>query len=205
MDSSKPSVTEVFHKIVEFLEGEGVPYVLVGGLAAGLQGKPRYTEDVDLMITLPSSKIYRLAEAAKRAGFHIEPELAETQWRFSGFVRFWVGPPGRQVAADLMACNSEFLKEAAWRAQQVKCMGVELPVATPEDMLLFKMSAWRGKDISDAQTILARHRDHMDIDYVRRWTTWFASRHESFREMPARLDGLLGQAPIPPPVPWPST
>jgi hypothetical protein len=74
-----PTIPETFRRIVSFLETNRTPYVVVGGLAAGLQGEPRTTRDVDLMVTLPSSKVGMIARAARDAGFDIEPDLAETQ------------------------------------------------------------------------------------------------------------------------------
>jgi predicted nucleotidyltransferase len=194
----RPTVPETLRKLVGFLEAQRVPYVLVGGIAAGLQGHPRLTDDVDFMITLPSSKVSRLAEAAAREGFSIEPELAETQWLASGFVRMWFGPPGKQVAADLMACNSDFLREASWRAQQTRCFGVQIPIATPEDMIIFKLAAWREKDVPDARAIFIRHEEKIDRSYLRRWCAWFAAKNPCFQEMPARLEALLAHAPLPP-------
>jgi hypothetical protein len=181
----------VFTKAVKFLEGERVPFVVVGGIAASLQGEPRLTADVDLMITLKSSCVPALAAAAKGAGFDIEPELAETQWLASGFVRLWYGPPGRQVAVDLMACNSEFLREAAWRAQQTRFCGLKVPIATPEDLILFKLSAWRPKDIPDITALAIRHKEKLDVAYLRKWSAWFAEKNPCFREMPSRLEGVL--------------
>lgn len=203
MASRRPSVPEAFRKAAGFLEKERVPFVVVGGLAAGLQGEPRYTDDADFMITLASAEVYRFAERAKSEGFDIEPDLAETQWRGSGFVRLWLGPKGRQTAVDLMACNSDFLREVAWRAHQVRCLGFEVPIATPEDMLLFKVSAWRPKDIPDAVAIVDRHVDGLDVAYLHRWAEWFAGKNACFKEMPARLEALLEAGPLPPPASGP--
>ncbi len=203
MASPKPSVPEAFRKTVEFLENEQVPFVVVGGLAASLQGEPRYTDDADFMITLSTTDVYRFAERAKAEGFDIEPDLAETQWRGSGFVRLWLGPAGRQTAVDLMACNSDFLREVAWRAHQVRCLGCEVPVATPEDMLLLKISAWRPKDIPDAVAIVDRHSDGLDVAYLNRWAEWFVSKNPFFKEMSARLKALLDAGPLPPPASGP--
>ena len=195
---AKPTLAATFRKLVHFLEAEKVPYVLVGGIAAGLQGNPRVTEDVDVMITLPSSKILKLAEAAAKEGFDVTPELAETQWLASGFVRLWFGPPGKQVAADLMACNSEFLREASWRAQPAPCFGLRIPIGTPEDMIIFKLAAWREKDVPDARAIFIRHEDKLDKAYLRRWCAWFAAKNPCFREMPRCLEALLENGPLPP-------
>ena len=57
MASPRPTVPEAFRKGIELLQAEGVPFVLIGGLAASLQGEPRNTEDADFMITLPTSRV----------------------------------------------------------------------------------------------------------------------------------------------------
>ena len=198
------TVPEAFRKAVAFLARERVPHVLVGGLAAGLQGEPRITRNVDFLVTVNSGNIHRLARAAKDDGFDIEIDQAETQWHFSGFVRLWLGPKGRQTAVDPMALNSEFLREAAFRAQQIRFSGVAVAVASAEDMILFKVAAWRTKDIPDAEAIVQRQRDRLDLAYLRKWADWFTSRDPIFRDMPARLEALLEGRPLPPAQPDPA-
>ena len=48
--TTPPPVPEAFREAVLFLEGNRIPFVIVGGIAAGLQGEPRYTRDVEFMI-----------------------------------------------------------------------------------------------------------------------------------------------------------
>jgi hypothetical protein len=198
------TIPEAFRKAVAFLDHQRVPHVLVGGLAAGLQGEPRITRDVDFLVTLKTGNIHRLAREARTEGFDIDSEQAETRWLFSGFVRLWLGPKGRQTAVDLMALNSEFLREASFRAQQSRFCGVAIPVASPEDMILFKAAAWRTKDIPDAEAILDRHRDHLDLPYLRKWAAWFQAKNLIFQEMPERLEALLAGRQLPPARPDPS-
>ena len=192
---------EAFKKGIELLQAEGVPFVLIGGLAASLQGEPRNTEDADFMITLPTPRIQRLAHKAKELGFDIEPDLAETQWFGSGVVRLWLGPSGSQTAVDLMNCNSDFLRQVAWRAQQARCLGHQVPIASPEDMLLFKCCAWRPKDVPDAIAIADRHRERLDASYLRQWASWLAAKNPKvLGEVPRRLEAVLEGLPLPPPV-----
>lgn len=200
MRGDAPTVPDAFRKTVTFLEAERIPFVVVGGLAAGLQGEPRMTRDVDLMITLPSSRVLSLADSAAKTGFSVDRDVVELHWRASGFVRFWYGPPGKQVAVDLMACNSDFLREAAWRAQQTRFCGLQVPVATPEDVILFKVAAWREKDVPDARAVVLRHSERLDRQYLRRWTAWLAGENACFAEVPERLEALLEGRRLPPPV-----
>ena len=201
----RPSVPEAFKKGLELLEAERVPFVVIGGLAASLQGEPRNTEDADFMITLPATKVHRLAQKAKELGFDIEPDLAETQWLGSGVIRLWLGPAGNQTAVDLMNCNSEFLRQAAWRAQPARCLGHQVSIASPEDMLLFKCCAWRPKDIPDAIAIADRHKGRLDASYLRQWANWLAAKNSQvLGDVPRRLEAVLEVLPLPPPIRIPS-
>jgi hypothetical protein len=113
---------------------------------------------------------------AKELGFDIEPDLAETQWLASGVVRLWLGPPGDQTAVDLMSCNSDFLREAAWRAQAARCLGQEVPIAE-------------------------RHEQRLDAAHLRRWAEWLALKNSKvLGEVPRRLEAVMEGLPLPPPV-----
>ncbi len=200
MPSQRPTVREAFKKGVDLLQAERVPFVVIGGLAAGLQGEPRYTEDADFMITLSTTKVFRFAEKAKAQGFDVEPDLAETQWLGCGVLRLWLGPPGEQTAVDLMSCNSAFLREVSWRAQQGRCLGIQVPIASREDMLLFKLCAWRIKDVPDAIAIVRRHEEKLDVPYLHKWASWLSEKSpKQLGDVPRRLQALLEKSPLPPP------
>lgn len=193
-----PTVPEAFRKAVLLLEKERIPFVVVGGIAAGIQGEPRYTMDADFMVLLKTESIHRLAREAKNEGFDVEPDQAESQWAFRGYVRLWLGPPGAQTAVDLMNCSNDFLREVAFRAQQTLFCRLRIPIASPEDMILFKLAAWREKDIPDARAILNRHRDRLDIPYLEKWAAWMGQRNPIFQEVPDRLHALLAGRQLPP-------
>jgi hypothetical protein len=50
-------------RIVEALEGAGIPYMLTGSLVSSLQGEPRATHDVDLVIDISPADVARVTEA----------------------------------------------------------------------------------------------------------------------------------------------
>ena len=39
-------------RIVETLDGAGIPYMLTGSVASSLQGEPRATHDIDLVVDI---------------------------------------------------------------------------------------------------------------------------------------------------------
>ena len=186
-----PTVPETLREAVKFLESEPVPYVLIGGLAAGLQGRPRTTEDVDLMIHVSRARIPGLARAAKQAGFRVEAEDAELQWLASGFFRMWVGDEGDRVAVDLMTSNSDFLREIVWRAQLRRFCGLDVHVASPEDLILLKLMAWREKDLADIRSTIHVAGDRLNREYLERWARWLGEQNDAFVEIPERLTAVV--------------
>jgi predicted nucleotidyltransferase len=199
MPEGGPTVPETFRKLVALLEGEKIPFVLIGGLAASLQGEPRTTRDVDVMVLLHATGLRDLALRAKEAGFDVDIDLAESQWWASGFARFWLGPPDDRVAVDLMDVNNEFLREAHWRAVPIRFCGRKVSVVSPEDLILMKIVAWRDKDILDIRRVEMRHRDRLDVAYLRKWVAWFAAESPRFSDVPGRLEDLLSGRELPPP------
>ena len=59
--------------------------------------------------------------------------------------------------------------EALGRRQPLHVLGVEVPVATPEDLFVFKLIAGRPQDMADAHRIFALHGATFDLERVRRW------------------------------------
>jgi hypothetical protein len=45
--------------------------------------------------------------------------------------------------------------------------GVSLPIAQPEDLVIYKAIAWRPQDQQDVERLLVLHGDRMNLDRVR--------------------------------------
>lgn len=192
-------VPDAFRAIAACLEEMRVPYALIGGIAASLHGQPRYTSDVDLVIALPMHRLQEFARVARARGFAIDPERVRLQWLASGFGRIWYGEEETGIAVDLMSNRSDFLKSVIWRAEATCFAGVRTMLASAEDLILLKAMAWRGVDIGDAEWILIRRGPRIDRDYLRRLAARLAGSSQGLRELPARIDALLGDGPLPPP------
>ena len=60
-------VLEVTLRVVDILEGLGVPYLVGGSVASSLHGIPRSTQDVDLAYLHREAKSVGLGELLERA------------------------------------------------------------------------------------------------------------------------------------------
>lgn len=72
------SLTRTMLDAIEAIEHAAIPYVVVGGLASSLLGRPRMTDDIDLLVRRDDA----LAALQALADAHFETEETNPQWIF---------------------------------------------------------------------------------------------------------------------------
>jgi len=142
-----------------------VPWYLFGARAAILHGVARLTADVDVTVRLPAgTSAEMLATGLERRGFvrrATDPDfMART--RVAPFVHTATSLPLDVVLAG-PGLEDLFLSRAA----HVDVEGVQVPVASAEDIVVMKVLAGRAKDVDDVMAIAAAQERSLDLDYVR--------------------------------------
>ncbi len=138
--------------VSQWLTAEGVPFAIIGGVAASLHGKPRVTKDVDV-VALADERNWDLLlkQAAK---FGVRPRISEAL-EFAKTTRVLLlvhEPTGIEV--DLSFGMLPFEAELVARARQHTVKNVLFPVATPEDIIVMKALALRPRDVADIEGIV---------------------------------------------------
>jgi len=149
-------------RIITVLASHGVAYVLVGALAARLQGFPRLTADADLTPARDRSNLDRLAGALRELGAKVYtngvPEglafdctgatLTRAEiWNLvtdAGRVDLVFRPSGTDGFDDLLAAAVEF-----------EVFGVRLKAASLADIIRSKEAAGRPQDRQDVVVLRA--------------------------------------------------
>lgn len=166
--------------VMRWIAAEQLEATVIGGVAAGLQGKPRLTEDVDLVVVDADAEA--LIVSGKRYGF--EPRFADAL-EFSRRTRVLLMRHRSGVDVDLSLGVLPFERELIERAQTVDAAGLHIDIATPEDLIIMKALARRPQDIADIAGII-EVQGHLDIERIRRWVREFSA----ILEMPEILDDL---------------
>ena len=153
-------VAAVLADAVGALERDEIPYVLVGGLASSLYGRPRTTRDVDLLVRKDDAK--RALEALDTVGF--ETEETNPEWIFKAWrddvtidVIFWL--KGDIYLDDEMLARSRLLD----------LEGVIVNVVPPEDLVVIKAAVHdeqTPRHWHDALGVIADN--ELDWDYLMR-------------------------------------
>lgn len=155
-------------------------------------GRPRITQDIDGIILLGEMSIQEFLGRAKAAGFSTRvPDAAAFTLKSRVFL---LRHEGTRVPIDLSIGFLPFEEDAVRRARMMKAKGFEIPIATPEDLLVLKAIAGRPRDIVDMEGLLAAN-PSIDRIQVRSSTAMFAEMLEA-PEILENLDRLL-EAPRP--------
>ncbi len=71
-----------------------------------------------------------------------------------------------QVDIDLAFSFLPFEREAIDRAKKVNFHGVPICMALPEDLIIFKFTAWRERDRDDIERLLTLYGHQIDTERV---------------------------------------
>jgi len=151
--------------LVEVFDARGIRYALLGGLATILRGRPRFTQDIDVLLDVPQIALPGLLDELSQRGFSLDRDSVikqfvqhhMTAFRY-GVVRIdWLKPVLPLYAHALAAATS-----LPWTPRY------SLQVLTPEGLIVTKMVAFRPQDQEDIRTLIAANRTEIDADLIRR-------------------------------------
>lgn len=149
---------------VDALEGLGLRYAIVGGLAVGAWGVSRSTRDADLYAELPSNRRAELRRALEAAGFHV-PAMDE-ELRTYGVFR---SRTADGIFVDMFDAVGPLGGQLLGRRRQIEVFGKTLWVTAPEELFLLKAFSERARDFEDLVSLASNPRLKLDLGYIKDW------------------------------------
>lgn len=147
----------------------GAEYMLIGGLAVGVWAEPRATKDCDVSVRVGASPVV-IRDALAQAGLEVlRGDLTRAHAKGEAVRLRRIGAADEPIVVDLLFAVTPFEIEALGRRRSLRVLGVDVPVATPEDLFVFKLIAGRPQDLADAHQLFALHGAAFDLERVRRW------------------------------------
>ena len=144
-----PPLVQLFDELRVAMDRVGVPYAMMGGVASMHWGLPHYTHDLDMAVGVSAADVRPLLRALDEDGF-IVPDEVRAGWTdtLAGTRKLVVKKfiDRRVWDIDIFLQDSEFVRTVISRRVMVELDGRPTPVITPEDLVLFKLMAWRDKD-----------------------------------------------------------
>ncbi len=150
--------TNVLREAVDAVSRAGYPFLVLGGLASSLVGRPRWTHDIDFLVRPDDAR--DVLEVFARAGFRTEE--TDPVWLFKAFKD--------DVMVDIifMVMGGIYLDdEMQSRSIEREYDGLRLRIPSPEDQIVIKGIVHReetSRHWFDALAILGRA--ELDWEYL---------------------------------------
>lgn len=171
------SLVDTYKKIINFLNGQGYNYIVIGGIAASAIGEPRLTADVDVDIELSREDVPSFLDKAVKEGFDVLLKKCIASAQQMGVFQISFG----DYHIDFILASTDLETQACQRSRAIQLHGVKAFFPSPEDLILLKIIPGRDKDLLDAKAVATRHKGKLDTQYLETWARKLCDEAEDIR------------------------
>lgn len=170
-------------RLIDALNDAGVPYMLSGSICSSFHGRPRATNDVDIVIAPNETQLERFAQSLGN-DYYVSLDAVRDAFKRNSMFNV-IDIESGWKADFVIRKKRPFSNEEFNRRRKVGIMGLDIWVVSPEDMILTKLEWSRGQmtgnQFQDALGVAVVQWDGLDKDYLHKWA----------KEL--QVDGLLKQ------------
>ncbi len=149
-----------FEVIFEALGRAQVDYVVVGGVAVVLQGHPRLTADLDLVVALEPANARRAMRTLGSLGYRPRAPVRAEDFADPEIRKRWIEEKGLAVFSlwsdrfpateiDVFVSEPMPFDQLLARSTRAAIAGVDVAVAGLDDLISMKERVGRPKDVQD--------------------------------------------------------
>lgn len=150
-------------EVSKFLKKMHVPHMVIGGVANLFWGNPRTTQDIDITIQIPDSRIDDLLKVAVKK-FEV---LVKNPDDFIKQTRVLPLRTRSGIRIDIIFALLPY-EESAIAKAKLKVIGkIKIPICSAEDLILHKIISERPRDHEDVREILKHQRGKLDERYLK--------------------------------------
>jgi len=167
------SQQELVTRVIGVLEEACIEYMITGSVVSSLQGEPRSTHDIDLVVSIEESLASRLAEAFPAPDYHLDEQAIRAAVKRRDSFNLIDLRGGDKVDFWILT-DEPFDRSRFGRRYTERFMGLEMQVSSPEDTILAKLrwaklSGGSEKQFTDALRVYEVQFGKLDTAYVEFW------------------------------------
>lgn len=167
------SQQELLTKVVGVLENAGIPYMITGSVASSLQGEPRSTHDIDIVVMIAPSYVKAIIEAFPSPDYYLDADRINDAIKRRSMFNLLHIPDGDKVDFWLLT-DEPFDVSRFKRRRAEEFHGRWLNVSSPEDTILAKLrwaklSGGSEKQFGDSLSVYEIQYPNLNTDYIEEW------------------------------------
>ena len=148
-----PTQTDLPRDLIDLLaefDAAGVEYLIVGGQALALHGRPRFTKDADLWLHDTEANIKAATDALVRFG--APPATIEGLREAQGLDVVWMGQPPLRIDLMKSVPGGDFAD--AWAQRwSISIAETKVQVVDRQTLIALKQTSGRPQDLVDADLL----------------------------------------------------
>jgi hypothetical protein len=163
---------QIVAQIIQVLEAHNIPYAIVGGYSAIYWGRPRFTQDADLVVDLSLAQVSQLVDAWS-AQFVVDRETVEQA--VARHSEFALIHKTEVYKTDVwVSANTPYDREVFRRRRRGAFGNMQAFYQSPEDTILSKlrwcqMANFSERQFGDALGVYEVQEALLDQKYLDRW------------------------------------
>lgn len=162
MSQTPPDFGPALDALQEALDG--IPWMVIGGVAVVARGVPRTTRDLDLAVAGTATTLDDLLARLTRCGF--TPRNPSPVAFAARTHVLLVQHAASALDIDLTIAWSPFEEEALAAAPPTELAARTVPVARAEDLIIYKLIGGRPVDMADVTELVAHHGQTIDLERI---------------------------------------
>lgn len=161
--------------------------MITGSIVSSLQGEPRLTHDLDVVVAIQHDQIPHVLDAFPSPRFYVDEQAIEEAIRTSGMFNAIDSFEGERIDFWLLR-DEPFDRSRFGRRYQAPLFGTDVKVSSPEDAILAKLWWARlhgdsEKYYQDALRVFEVQGPFLDRVYLSEWAERFEVGHPFRRIM----------------------
>lgn len=167
------SQQELLKQVVQVLSETGIDYLVTGSIASSLQGEPRSTHDIDLVVALTPEGAKSLVRAFPPPDYYLSEDAIVDAVRTQSMFNLLLLTEGEKV--DFWILTKDPFDESRFARKRIEeVFGIRLAVSAPEDTILAKLkwaklSGGSEKQLTDALRVYEIQAPLLDRSYLDHW------------------------------------
>jgi hypothetical protein len=167
------SQQELLRTVVQALDRAEIEYMLTGSMVSSLQGEPRSTHDIDLIISIQESDVETFLAFFPAEDYYTDEVSIQKAVARQSMFNILDLKGGTKVDFWILK-DDPFDRSRFARRYVEKVFGVDVRVSRPEDTILAKLrwareSGGSEKQFTDALRVFEVQYQTLDLGYIDRW------------------------------------
>lgn len=165
------SQNDFLKKIIDALDEAQIPYMVSGSVGSSFHGRPRATNDADIVILATEDQLNTFAQSLGK-DYYLSLQAMHDAYKNNSMFNVIDIQAGWK--ADFIIRKKRLFSEIEFeRRRSAKIMGLDICVVSPEDAILSKLE-WAkdsGSDqqFQDALGVAVVQGSCLDYDYLSKW------------------------------------